>query len=237
MTYRKSKSARCKALRVVLMASGALMTQLAHAQSIASASSDTTVEEIVVTAQKRVQSINDVGLTISAMGSETLERQGVKSLSDLADKVPGLTFAPSDFGTPVFTLRGVGFYDNSIGGYPTTSVYVDEIPLTFPVYTTHANLDVERVEVLKGPQGTLFGQNSTGGTINYVAAQPTNTFSAGANATLGRFDQGDVDGYISGPITDTLKARLAVEHDFGGDWQHSYTRTDFLGAKDVTNAR
>ena len=237
MNYRKSKSAGCKALRVALMASSALMTQLAHAQSTASASSDTTVEEIVVTAQKRVQSISDVGLTISAMGSETLERQGVKSLSDLAGQVPGLTYAPSDFGTPVFTLRGVGFYDNSIGGYPTTSVYVDEIPLTFPVYTTHANLDVERVEVLKGPQGTLFGQNSTGGAINYIAAQPTNTVSAGANTTFGRFDQGDVDGYISGPLTDTLRARLAVEHDFGGDWQHSYTRTDFLGAKDVTNAR
>jgi iron complex outermembrane receptor protein len=219
------------------MASGALMTQLAHAQSTASASSATALEEIVVTAQKRVQSINDVGLTITALSSETLERQGIKSLSDLAGQVPGLTFAPSDFGTPVLTLRGVGFYDNSIGGYPTTSVYVDEVPLPFPAYTTHANLDLERVEVLKGPQGTLFGQNSTGGAINYVAAQPTNTLSAGASATLGRFGQGDVDGYISGPITDTLKARLAVEHDFGGDWQHSYTRTDFLGAKDVTNAR
>jgi iron complex outermembrane recepter protein len=235
MTYHKNT--RCKALRSALMASGALMTQLAHAQSTAPASSDTTIEEIVVTAQKRVQSINDVGLTITALGNDALERQGVKSLSDLAGQVPGLTFAPSDFGTPVFTLRGVGFYDNSIGGYPTTSVYVDEVPLPFPVYTTHANLDIERVEVLKGPQGTLFGQNSTGGAINYIAAPPTDTLSAGANATFGRFDQGDVDGYISGPLTDTLRARLAVEHDYGGDWQHSYTRNDTLGAKDFTNAR
>jgi iron complex outermembrane recepter protein len=231
------KSASCTALITALMASGTLMTQLAHADDTASASSETTLQEIVVTAQKRLQSISDVGLTISAVGSETLERQGIKSSSDLAGQVPGLTFAPTDFGTPIFTLRGVGFYDNSIGGYPTTSVYVDEVPLPFPVYTTHANLDLERVEVLKGPQGTLFGQNSTGGAINYIAAQPTNTVSAGANTTFGRFDQGDVDGYISGPLTDTLRARLAVEHDFGGDWQHSYTRSDSLGAKDVTNAR
>ena len=231
------QSASCTALITALIAGGTLMPQLAYADSTASASSETTLEEIVVTAQKRVQSINDVGLTISAMGGDVLKRQGIKSLSDLAEQVPGLAFAPSDFGTPVFTLRGVGFYDNSIGGYPTTSVYVDEVPLPFPAYTTHANLDLERVEVLKGPQGTLFGQNSTGGAINYIAAQPTKTLSAGANATLGRFDQGDVDGYISGPLTNTLRARLAVEHDFGGDWQHSYTRADSLGAKDVTNAR
>ena len=230
---------RCKALRAALIASGALtcsMTQLAYADSTA-ASSETALQEIVVTAQKRVQSIDDVGLTITALGTGTLERQGIKSLSDLAAQVPGLSYAPTDLGTPVFTLRGVGFYDNSIGGYPTTSVYVDEVPLPFPVYTTHANLDVERVEVLKGPQGTLFGENSTGGAINYIAAKPTDTFSAGANATLGRFGQGDVDGYISGPLTGTLKARLAVEHDYGGDWQHSYTRTDSIGAKDVTNIR
>jgi iron complex outermembrane receptor protein len=235
MTYRNRT--RCKALRAALMASGALMTQLAHAQSTASASSGATLEEIVVTAQKRVQSISDVGMTITALSGYTLERQGIKSLSDLASQVPGLTYAPTDFGTPVFTLRGVGFYDYSIGGYPTTSVYVDEIPLPFPAYTTHANLDVERVEVLKGPQGTLFGQNSTGGAINNIAAKPSSTFEAGINVSDARFSQGDVDGYISGPITENLKARLAFEHDFGGDWQHSYTRNESLGAKDVTNAR
>jgi hypothetical protein len=141
------ESASCSALITALIAGGTLMPQLAYADSSASASSETTLEEIVVTAQKRVQSINDVGLTISAMGSDVLKRQGIKSLSDLAAQVPGLTFAPSDFGTPVFTLRGVGFYDNSIGGYPTTSVYVDEVPLPFPAYTTHANLEAGRTSL------------------------------------------------------------------------------------------
>ena len=237
-------SAKHKALIAVLMAGSVLAPQLVWAQEVASestkpgaASPNTGLEEIVVTANKRAQTIGNVGMTITALSNYTLERQGIKSLSDLASQVPGLTYAPTDFGTPVFTLRGVGFYDYSIGGYPTTSVYVDEIPLPFPAYTTHANLDLERVEVLKGPQGTLFGQNSTGGAINYIAAKPTNTFAAGINATAGRFSQGDVDGYISGPITDTLNGRLAFEHDFGGDWQHSYTRNDSLGAKDVTNAR
>jgi outer membrane receptor protein involved in Fe transport len=235
-----------KALMAALMVSGTLMPQFAQAQSAgassnpqgADSSSNATIADIVVTANKRAQLMSDVGLTITALGSDALERQGVKDLADLAGQVPGLSFAPTEFGTPVFTLRGVGFYDKSIGGYPTTSVYVDEIPLPFPAYTTHANLDVERVEVLKGPQGTLFGQNSTGGAINYVAAKPTDSFSASAYATLGRFTRGEVGGFVSGPITSTLKARLAVQHDFGSGWQRSYTRADTpLGAKDVTNAR
>jgi outer membrane receptor protein involved in Fe transport len=157
MTYRKGVN---RGLWIAaLMASSIFSPQLA--QAVGPASSDSALGEIIVTAQKRSESISKVGMAITALGSDTLERQGVKSLSDLASQVPGLTYAPTDFGTPVFTLRGVGFYDNSIGGYPTTSVYVDEVPLPLSVYAAHANLDLERIEVLKGPQGTLFGQNSS----------------------------------------------------------------------------
>jgi outer membrane receptor protein involved in Fe transport len=194
-------------------------------------------DDIIVTAQKRSQSINDVGLTITALGAETLKREGIKSLDDLARSVPGLTYAATDYGTPVFTLRGVGFYDYSLAGYPTTSVYVDEVPLPFPVLTTHANLDLERVEVLKGPQGTLFGQNSTGGAINYVAAKPTNMFAAGVDVTLGRFGAGEASGFVSGPITDTLGVRIAGQYDYGSPWQRSFTRDDSLGRRNVVNGR
>ena len=75
--------------------------------------------------------------------------------------------------------------------------------------STGATLDVERVEVLKGPQGTLFGQNSTGGAINYIAAKPTSELHYGASATYGRFDRGGASAFISGPLSDTLRARVA----------------------------
>jgi outer membrane receptor protein involved in Fe transport len=195
------------------------------------------IPDIIVTAQKRAQSINDVGLTITALSSSTLEKQGVTSLSDLARVVPGLSYANTDFGTPVFTLRGVGYYDNSLSGYPTTSVYVDEVPLPFAMMALHAGLDVERVEVLKGPQGTLFGQNSTGGAINYIAAKPTNTLAAGMDATVGRFGQGEANGYVSGPITETLGVRLAGQYGYGGPWQKSYTRDDKVGRRNYLNGR
>ena len=186
-------------------------------------------DEIIVTAQKREQSINDVGLTIEAFSGEELAKRKITSLSDVASAVPGLSYAATATSTPVFTLRGVGFYDSSLAGYPTVSVYTDEIPLQFPAMTKHSAFDLQRLEVLKGPQGTLFGQNSTGGAINYVTAKPSNAFDAGLSLNYARFNTIQAQGYVSGPITDTLKARLSFDALHGDDWQYSYTRNDKLG--------
>ncbi|MGD9810302.1 MAG: TonB-dependent receptor [Sphingobium sp.] len=185
--------------------------------------------EIVVTANKREQSINKVGLAITAVSGDTLRSQNIVSLADIATTVPGLSYTPSATSTPVYTLRGVGFYETTLAAYPTVSVYVDQIPLPFPALTTHSNFDLERVEVLKGPQGTLFGQNSTGGAINFIAAKPTATFAAGGDLTYGRFNRLEGNAYISGPLTNTLTARLAVTGARADDWQYSYTRKDTTG--------
>ena len=146
--------------------------------------------------------------------------------------VPGLTFARSSYGVPVYTIRGIGYYDTSLSGAPAVSVNTDEIPLPYPAMTTGAGLDVERVEVLKGPQGTLYGQNATGGAINYISAKPTKTFSAGIDATYQSFNEGIVQGFVSGPLTDTLGIRVSGRADEGGDWQRSYTRSDKIGRSD-----
>jgi outer membrane receptor protein involved in Fe transport len=100
-----------------------------------------------------------------------------------------------------------------------------------------AVLDLERVEVLKGPQGTLFGENSTGGAVNFIAAKPTATPQAGGELTYGRFNQFDTEGYVSGPIGETLSARLAVRHESRGDWQTGYTTPQQLGRKNFTDGR
>lgn len=186
-------------------------------------------QEIVVTANKREQSINKVGLAITALSGDDLKSQGVVSLGDLANAVPGLSFTPSATQTPVFTVRGVGFYESSLAAYPTTSVYMDQVPLAFPALSTHANFDIERVEVIKGPQGTLFGQNSTGGAINFIAAKPTSSFEAGGDITVGRFNRAEGTAYVSGPLSDTVRARIAVTGARADDWQKSYTRADTLG--------
>ncbi|MDB6158133.1 MAG: TonB-dependent receptor [Gammaproteobacteria bacterium] len=190
------------------------------------ADQNTGLPEITVTAQKREQSINDVGLTITALTGDDLRNRQIWTLADLAVAVPGLSFTTSGSNTPVLTLRGVGFYETTLGAYPTVSVYVDQMPLPFPVLTTQVNFDVERVEVLKGPQGTLFGQNATGGAINFIAAKPTRKFEAGTSVSYGRFNTVDATGYVSGPLSDTLAARAAVHVVHGDGWQHGYYQND-----------
>src|SRR5258708_20034901 len=101
--------------------------------------------------------------------------------------------------------------------------------MAFPVIGSHRVYEVERVEVLKGPQGTLFGQNSTGGAINYIAAKPTDTFAAGGTVTYGNYNLLQATGYISGPLADGLTAHLSGDPFHRDGWQYSFTRNDTIG--------
>lgn len=188
--------------------------------------------EIIVTAQKREQSLRDVPMSITAISGDQLAAKGITNMEDLVKVTPGLSYTESGAGTPVFSLRGVGFYDTTLGAKPSVAVYSDEVSLPFSIMAQGAALDLARVEVLKGPQGTLFGQNATGGAINYIAARPTRDLAAGATVSFARFDTLDATGYVSGPIAgDVVTARLSGRVLSGGDWQKSYTRDDSMGAK------
>lgn len=195
------------------------------------------LEEIVVTAQKRDQSANDVGMSISAVSGDALAKRGIESAEDLVRVVPGFSYSQTQFDMPVYTLRGVGYYESSLSANPAVSVYVDEVPLPYPGMTRGAMLDLQRVEVLAGPQGTLFGQNSTGGAINYIAKRPTEAFDAGLTASYARFDTVGLDAHVSGPLAESLKGRVAVGLQNGDGWQRSQTRDESLGATDEVVAR
>lgn len=223
--------------RLALSASVAALTAAPAFAQDAAPVDNARYDEIVVTAQKREQNLNDVGLTITAISSDALLKQGISSVDDLARVVPGFDAATTPIGSPVYSLRGVGFYDTTLAATPAVTIYVDEIPLAYPVMAAGASLDLQRVEVLKGPQGTLFGQNSTGGAINYIAAKPTDSFEAGLNASVARFGLIELDGFVSGPLTETLSARVAVAAQQGGAWQRSYTRDDSLGDRNFLNGR
>ena len=195
------------------------------------------IEEVVVTANKREQSLSDVGLAVSAIGGEAIKLRRVADGEDLAMETPGLNFTPSPSATPVYTLRGVGFFESSLAAYPDVSLYVDQAPLPFPAMASKVVFDLERAEVLKGPQGTLFGNNATGGAINYIAAKPTDEFEAGFDLTYGRFDTKEVEGYVSGPLSDDLRGRLAFKTVKSDGWQSSYQNSDELGDQDNQAAR
>ncbi len=188
------------------------------------------IPEIVVTANKRSENANKVGISITAVSAEGLLNAGVSDPSDLGKVVPGFYYTKSLYGTPVFSMRGVGFNNTALGLSPTVSVYVDEVPLPYSAMTSGVSLDIERIEALKGPQGVLFGNNSTGGAINYIAAAPTRDFHAGATLSYSRFDKVEGEAYLSGPLNENLRARVAVSAEDGGAWQISQTRpSDRLG--------
>ena len=188
------------------------------------------IEEIIVTAQKWEQSADTVGMPITAATGEVLKERGITSVADLPRLVPGFTIQQSDFNSTSFTLRGVGFFNSDLATPPAVTIYVDEAPLPYPAMTKLAAFDLDRVEVLKGPQGTLFGENATGGAVNYIAAKPTDTLQSGLDATYARFNRLQLGGFVSGPITDQLDARIAIQGQRGDAWQESITRSgDELG--------
>jgi iron complex outermembrane recepter protein len=198
--------------------------QTAGTASVQQTPAGNALQEIVVTANKREEKLEDVGLTVTALSRQALAEQRVNSLQDIAAAVPGLSFSADTTNTPIFTLRGVGYNGNSLGAYPAVSLYIDQAPLPFPVLASHSAYDLERIEVLKGPQGTLFGENSTGGAINFIPARPTDYFEAGGDLTVGRFNETQENVYVSGPISSTVQSRLAVSALNADGWQYSYTR-------------
>ncbi|WP_313805540.1 TonB-dependent receptor [Sphingobium sp.] len=240
MLARKCRGAFKQGLLFGCAAAG-LVVQTAGAQTAGdagSAGAEGAVPDIVVTAQKRSDRLRDVPISISAATGDQLAKLGVASADDLQKVVPGFTFKPARTGVPIYTIRGIGFDDFGVGSSPAVSVSVDQVPLPFLIMSPAASLDVERVEVLKGPQGTLFGQNTTGGAINFVAAKPTADPHMGFEVSYGRFNQTDASAYVSGPLSHNLRARLAVKHEYRDAWQVSETRPgDRLGRRDFLAGR
>jgi len=205
--------------------------------ALAQADLPSVLEEVVVTAQKRSELLTDVAMSITAVSGDELRTLIITDAKQLESVVPGFTYQLSNYGVPVYTIRGVGFYDRSLGNAPAVNIYIDEAPLPYSAMTRGALLDLERMEVLKGPQGTLFGQNSTGGAINYIAAKPTEEFNAGVNISYGRFNELIAEGYLSGPLSENVRARVALRSETRDDWQQSWTSDRTNGERNFLTAR
>ena len=203
------------------------------------APNSTRLQTVVVTAQKRNEAINSIPMAISSFRGEELQVMGVYDTRDLGKLVPGFSAADSGFDTPTYTMRGVGFADSSFATTSTVGIYNDEVSLAYPIMSKGPNLDLRRVEVLQGPQGTLYGRNSTGGTVNYIANKPGASFTDGADVSYGSFGRVDAEGYVSGPLGDSFKARLAASSTTSEEgWQISNTRpNDSLGKLNKQAAR
>lgn len=194
-------------------------------------------DEIIVTAQKREQSLNEVPMSLTVLSDQQIADRGIEKIDDLGLVVPGFSYTESRVGTPIYTLRGVGFNDIALGGRPTVSIYHDEAPVPFTIMTRGGFLDLERVEVLNGPQGTLFGNNATGGGINLIAKKPTDEFESGVEFGYGNYSALTLAGHVSGPISDTLRFRVAARHQQDDGFQENFVTGESNAAVNLTTAR
>ena len=218
-------------------AAGALTASLASA-AFAQATNNTELEQVIVTAQRREQSAQDVGVALSVISGEQLVARGVATVNQLQYATPSLEITPQfGSGQPSFRLRGVGFDDYASNNSSTVGVSVDEVAYPIQAQTQGLLFDIARVEVLRGPQGTLYGRNTTGGAINFITNRPTTTQAAGITAEYDSHDHFKAEGYVSGPIGDALQGRLAFVTDQGGAWQKNRTTGEKLGDKDSTSVR
>jgi iron complex outermembrane recepter protein len=209
----------------------------APAASAAEAASDS-LDTIVVTAQRREESAQAIGIALSVLSGQSLAEKAIANVNNLQNAVPSLEVEPAfGSGQPQFRLRGVGFIDYTSNNSSPVTVNVDEVAYAFPIQTQGQLFDIDRVEVLRGPQGTLYGRNTTGGAVNFITNRPTPDYHAGVTADFGSHDAFSAEGFVSGPLADTLKGRLSFASDQGGAWQRNRATGQTLGDKDKIAGR
>ena len=179
-----------------------------------SARTTSILEEVVVTAQKRSESLQDVPVAVSAFTSEVRDLIGITTIADLTDFTPGLSYATT---LDRMSLRGIGRLTNNYGSDPGIATYSDGFYTASNVEAGKRPIHTERIEVLRGPQGTLYGRNSIGGALNVVSKRPTDTWTGEVRAVAGNYDTQIFDGALSGPITDWLRFKVSGSSGGQGD--------------------
>lgn len=234
------------ALMGLLTSTSLLLPSLAAAQTAAPESSpsaptsqdarDTSeLGDIVVTATKRSESVNKVGITINALGASELKNLTLNDPKDIQLTVPGLVVSNSQGSNlPNFVIRGVGLNDFAPNNSSPVAVHLDEVYFSYSAFLNFGLFDLERVEVLKGPQGTTFGRNTTGGAVNFYSAKPSFDPSGSVTVGLGNFGAYEGEFHLTGPISDKIAGRLSgfYKTQTGGPFYNRYYRQGGIGGTD-----
>ena len=211
MTF-KARLSACAALT-------ALAAAPAHAQTVSEETARiATTDVIVVTAQKREQSLADVPISVTAYGQERLETLGIEQFDELSDFVPGLEVQEQSPNNPGFVIRGITSDDGAATGEARVAVFQDGVSISRARSAYVELFDIERVEVVKGPQATLFGRGALIGAINVIQnkADP-GAYSASIEGTIGDYDRYEAKGHVNLPVTDTF----ALRYNWSPHWRAS----------------
>lgn len=193
-----------------LAATGAFAAPVAAQDAPQQPAAENAVEDIIVTAQRRSQRLEEVPIAITAVTRETLEASAIRGIDEIAARAPSFTMTSMNVAQPRLYIRGAGSNEDGAAQDGSVAVFVDDVYVARGAGQAFEFLDIERVEVLRGPQGTLYGKNVVGGLINIISARPTAVFDAAGDLTLGNYGAIEARGYVSGPIGDTVSASLAV---------------------------
>lgn len=202
-----------KSFKVVVCAS--ILVSVFFIPAVSVAEEDVAaIEEVVVTGLRRSETVLETPASITALGMEELQDKGIVDIRDIQYLVPSLQFGEF-LGLRQVSIRGIGQFQDA----PGVMVSADGVIQSVGSSAGLSQLDLERVEVLRGPQGTLYGRNSTGGAVNYISAKPTDEFEGYVRAGFAEFDHATIEGVISGPLGDSARFRLAANHlDAGEGW-------------------
>ena len=183
-------------------------------QALAQAPAETEIfglEEIVVTARKKAESLQNVPIAVTAIDGDALRASAMTDISDLASRTPSFTFQQQNALEQELFIRGIGTVRlNSATADPSVGVFLDEVYIGRRGTATPPIFDLERVEVLRGPQGTLFGKNVVGGAISFITARPRDEFEGYASVGMGNYGAIASQGYVTGALSDKVKARLSL---------------------------
>lgn len=196
----------------ILVSCGAAMQAQAQDDSQAQGAEDSTpvLNPIIVTAQKRSENLQDVPIAVSAFDGEALQSRGILGGNDLEQVVPNVSFeGDTGFGAYNFQIRGVGAQIEGVAADTGVGAHVNNVPVTVSRFTQSEFYDMERIEVLRGPQGTLYGRNATGGVVNLITAKPEYDFSGKIALDYGNYDARRITGHLNVPLSDTLAVRFA----------------------------
>lgn len=226
-------------LRRALLASVALSaTGAAFAQEAPQGKDAKTLDTITVTAQSREQELQDVPIALQVLDQRLIETTAASDIGDLDSFIPGLVVSDNQPTQAGFALRGLSTGDFGIGTDPTVGVYVDGVYAGRGGGTVLPFLDVERIEVLKGPQGTLFGRNTAAGAVSIITRHPSSEFEGRARLRLSNHTSGRLDGMLNLPINDRAALRFNVLHSEDGGWLRDAATGDALndGSQDAVRA-
>jgi len=194
------------------------------------------LEEIVVTAQKRSETLQEMPIAISVVSREAIEKANLSGVRDLKMMVPSLNYSETQGIEVYVSIRGIGSELRNIGAEPGVAMAQDGVPLSNQVLYNTDFFDLERVEVLRGPQGTINGRNSTGGAINIHSRMPTDAFEGRVRVTAGNYDRRGAEFILSGPVLDNkLLARLAIKSEQADGWlENTFLKEDMNGTDKLT---